>query len=154
MVINSDVNIYGNKLANTASFDVKSKNKLKPYGFSFPVSNKGGGYLKRSSGLELVKNNLKQLLLTNRGERVMLPNYGTNLREYLMEPLDQALFSQIRREIIESISKYARNVNLLKIQIIPGDTPTQSGGHHLFIKLYCQLVEEDNVSFEIKVELF
>lgn len=154
MVINSDSNLYGRPPSKDAIFDAKRKGN-KPYGFVFPLSQTGGGgYLKKGSGVELIKNNLRQLILTTRGERVMLPDFGTNLKKYMMEPMDQALFSQIRREILESFTKYASNVIVNKIQIFPGQTPTFEGGHHLLIKLYCQLREEDAVSFEVKVELF
>ena len=64
---------------------------------------KKGGFLKKCSDIEVVKSSLIQLLLTAKGERLMLPNYGTNLRKYLMEPLDQATFTSIKKEIQQSI---------------------------------------------------
>ena len=71
-----------------------------------------------------------------------------------MEPLDQALLSQIRREILEAVTKYAANVTVTKLQVFPGTSPTFEGGHYVLIKLFCQLKEEDAVTFEVKVELF
>lgn len=154
MVINSDYNLYGRAPVKDSSFDIKRKQN-KPFGFAFPLSQEsGGGYLKKATGIELVKNNLRQLILTTRGERVMLPDFGTNLKNYLMEPLDQALLSQIRREILEAVTKYAANVTVTKLQVFPGTSPTFEGGHYVLIKLFCQLKEEDAVTFEVKVELF
>lgn len=153
MVLNSTSTLYGKGNPKPSSFLAKRKSE-KFYGLKFPFGSlSDGGFLKKSSDLDLIKSALRQLLLTNRGERVMLPNYGTNLRKYLMEPLDQATLSQIRREITESFSKYARDINLLKILIIPGDTETLSGGHHLYIKLYCSLKEQEGISFEINVDI-
>jgi len=152
MATNTNTEVYGVKAPKQALFDVKSKG-LKPTGIRFPITT-DTGYFKKSSGITLVKENLRQLLLTKRGERVMLPNFGTDLRNYLMEPMDQALFSRIKTDIMECMSRYARGVKLLKIQIIPGETPTHSGGHHLKINLFCAIVEEENVTFEVKVDLF
>lgn len=153
MAINTDITTFGKYQPRAASHNTKSKSP-RLFGMAFPFTNQdSGGYLRKASDVELIKNNIKQLILTKRGERVMLPNFGTNLKNYLMEPLDQALFSQIRREILESFTKYAKGVNLNKIQIFPGENSTMSGGHHLYIKLFCSLIDEDQITFEVNVNI-
>tara|TARA_R110000868_G_scaffold13711_7_gene63610 strand:- start:1175 stop:1639 length:465 start_codon:yes stop_codon:yes gene_type:complete len=153
MVLNSNSTIYGRKPAKAISHDIRSKS-LKAYGFNFPIGEtRGSGYLSKSAGIELIKNNLKQLLLTQRGERVMLPMFGTNLKRYLMEPLDETLLNQIKIEILDSFNRYARNISIIKLQVFPGNTATLMGGHYLIIKLFCKLKEEENVTFEVKVDL-
>jgi len=153
MAINSNSNIYGvGVIKNPNNLTKRSIDKL--FGLRFPMGDVDSGtYLKKSSGLNAVKSHLRQLLLTNRGERVMLPAYGTNLRRYLMEPLDQATLSSIKREIFESIRRYAPNVSLDKIQVFPGRTETLEGGHFITIKLFCTLLDEDNINFDINVEI-
>jgi len=153
MALNQEVNLYGINPAKDSSFNTKTKGKSF-YGFNYPISNTDGGkFLKKSSGLELIISNLNQLLTTNRGERVMLPNFGTNLKNYLMEPLDQLLLSQIRQEILESVEAYATNVEVNKIQVFPSDNIDLNGGHALYIKLFCSIKENENLSFEVKVRI-
>lgn len=153
MVLNQEVNLYGIDPSKDSSYAVKSKGQVN-YGFKYPLSNPdGGSFLKKSSGLDLIVSNLQQLLLTTRGERVMLPNFGTNLKNYLMEPLDQILLSQIRKEIIESVQAYATNVEVDKIQIFPVDNADLSGGHAMYINLFCSIKENENLSFEVKVRI-
>jgi phage baseplate assembly protein W len=153
MAINQDINVYGREVPKQATFNSKAKSS-KTYGFAFPFGNiEEGLFLKKSSDIALVKSSLKQLLLTRRGERVMLPNYGTNLKNYLMEPLDQALLSQIRREISESIYKYAPNVNLNLLQVFPLEQASFNGGSVLLIKLFCSIKENENLTFEVNVEI-
>ena len=153
MAINTETNVYGREAPKASNFLTKSKGD-KTYGFKFPFADTNSGlFLKKASDIELIKSNLMQLLLTSRGERVMLPKYGTNLKKYLMEPMDQALLNQIKREISESIYKYASNVNLLKLQVFPLDTSKLSGGQTILIKLFCSLKENDGVGFEVKVEI-
>jgi phage baseplate assembly protein W len=153
MVLNQQTNLYGIEPSKDSSYDAKTKGQ-KPYGFKYPLSNTDGGFfLKKSSGLELTISGLKQLLLTTRGERVMLPNFGTNLKNYLMEPLDQILLSQIRKEIVESVEAYATNVEISKIQIFPIDNIDMSGGHGMYIKLFCNIKENVDLSFEVKVRI-
>ena len=83
----------------------------------------------------------------------MLPNFGTNLKNYLMEPLDQFLLSQIRREISQAIYTYAPNVDLRLIQVFPLEHGGSGGGHSLLIKLVCSIKEDANLGFEVKVEI-
>jgi hypothetical protein len=147
MTINSNVTIYGRIAPNSQKFDVKSK-EAKVIGSRFPIGyDIIGGYFTKSTGVELVKNNLKQLLLTERGERVMLPNFGTGLKKYLMEQMDETLFQLIKSEIIDSINRYARDVELIKIQVLP------KNGNYLSIKLFCKINEPSNTSFNLLVEI-
>lgn len=153
MVLQSNVNFYGTGTPRDPVKLVKSKLN-KRFGFNYPLGDiDSGKFLNKSSGLDLVKGHLRQLLLTNRGERVMLPNYGTNLRKYLMEPLDQATLSQIKREILESFRRYAPNVSVSKIQVFPGNSETPNGSNFITVKLYCILLDTEDIAFDIKLDI-
>lgn len=153
MPLNTTTDIYGLQTPKTSSRLAKAaENKL--YGFKFPfLSLDEGRFLKKASDLDLLKGHLKQLLLTVRGQRVMLPNYGTNLRDYLMEPLDQATLSQIRREILESFSRYAPGIVLTKLQVFPSAQSSGAGSHSLIVKLFCELKAEENVIFDLTLNI-
>ena len=43
----------------------------------------------------LVKQNVKMLILTNPGERVMEPNYGVGIRQFLFENFESDVFARI-----------------------------------------------------------
>ena len=153
MAINQNIEVYGREATKQSLFGTKAKTQ-KTYGLAFPFGDiEDGTFLKKSSDVQLIKSSLRQLLLTRRGERVMLPNYGTNLKNYLMEPLDQALLSQIKREISESIYKYAPNVNLNLLQVFPLDQASFNGGNVLLIKLFCSIKDTENLIFEVDVEI-
>lgn len=154
MAINSNTSLYGVAPSKQIANTIKSK-KVKFLGFKFPFGDTDSGeFLMKSSDEDLIRGNLRQLLLTRRGERVMLPKFGTNIHKYLMEPMDQVLFSQIRSEIEESIYKYAKNVIVEKIQIIPLEENTSiNGGYAIRINLFCRIAEDFATSFEVKVEI-
>lgn len=153
MALNTNTDFYGVGVAKTSARLTRAQeNKL--YGFKFPfLSLSDGFFLKKSSDLDLLKGHLKQLLLTVKGQRVMLPNYGTNLRNYLMEPLDQATLSQIRREILESFSRYAPGISLTKLQVFPSGQSSGNGSHTLIIKLFCELRAEENINFDLTLNI-
>ena len=49
-------------------------------GLELPLTHTQEGYFKRTkTALEQAKSNIKNLLLTNKGERLGNPNFGTNL---------------------------------------------------------------------------
>lgn len=72
-----------------------------------------GLYNMNKTALDSIKQNLKMLLLTNPGERMMLPDYGVGLKKYLFEQKDEYIASKIENKITEQISKY---LNIVKIE--------------------------------------
>jgi phage baseplate assembly protein W len=58
-----------------------------PLGIKLPYRKGSGGYFVQThSDMERALTNLKMLLMTARGERPMMPTYGSELREILFEP--------------------------------------------------------------------
>jgi hypothetical protein len=110
-----------------------------------------GGYFQKCSGLALIKNNLRQLLLTEKGERVMLPDYGLSLRKYVFEPLDEVTYFLIKTDILKTLYKYFRVVKVLTVAV--GSTEQQSDRGELIIKLTLQLVNDDKDIFDIEVNI-
>ena len=61
---------------------------------------------------ENVQQNFKNLMLTNPGERVMLPNFGAGIRQLLFEPISEDLFSKVRSRIFNQVRTYMPFVNI------------------------------------------
>jgi phage baseplate assembly protein W len=154
MAINKNVNIYGRENTNPAALTSAKSKAVKSYGIRFPFGLlEDGLFLKKSSDLELIKSNLRQLILTKKGERVMLPEFGTNIKEYLMEPLDPFTLNQIRLELLEAIYRYAPDVQVDKIQVFAGGESAKDSSNGLNINLFCSIKENVGLQFEVKVEL-
>lgn len=149
MVYNSETKVFG--VPNTKEANSRSASKVqKFYGLGFPIGwNTAGGYFSKMSGLELIKRNITQLIRTTRGERFMLPLFGTNLKRYLFEPKDQFLFSKIKKEIAETIQRYAPYVELVKVEVTSTSANQYTSG--LDIKLYCKVRDEDDVFIEVNL---
>lgn len=81
-------------------------NKNVGIGVVLPIARGNTGYFAQSyTSVEQVKSNLKNLLLTNRKERLMHPNFGSGLRELLFSQNTKDLESRIENEI-ETNVKY------------------------------------------------
>ena len=122
-------------------------------GLSFPIG-KGkvaGGFFKKKTGKNLIKDAVSQLLRTERGERVMLPKFGCNLRKFLFQPLTEELFEAIKHEIMYSIDKYIVGARLKKLLVFPFGELGPAGGNSLKVVLVMELVEEDLTMFDVEV---
>jgi phage baseplate assembly protein W len=65
-------------------------------------------------------------LLTRKGSRYYLPDFGTRLYEFVFEPFDGLTFSAIEADIRDSIQKYMPNLLVNKITIEPADPANES----------------------------
>jgi phage baseplate assembly protein W len=72
--------------------------------------------------LEQAGHNIKNLLLTAKGERVMQPDFGSDLRALLFEQADENIEERIEETILESISTWLPYISVEKIDIIEDET--------------------------------
>jgi phage baseplate assembly protein W len=66
-----------------------------------------------------IKSDLIHLILTRKGSRYFLPDFGTRLYEYIFEPFDGLTFSAIETDIRDSVGKYLPNLILNSISVEP-----------------------------------
>ena len=69
--------------------------------------------IKTYEGLAL--QNLKMLILTNPGERIMDPNFGVGLRKFLFEQNDSLTYGQIEGKIRNQIRTYLPYIKVFRI---------------------------------------
>jgi len=84
-----------------------------------PILPKDGGYPNPSQWLwntgediEILASSVKMLLTTAKGERVMQPEYGTNLKLILFELETTGIESMVQQEIIDATTKWEPRVTL------------------------------------------
>lgn len=93
--------------------------RKKTYGVNFPFyDSNNGDFLQLTPTIEAqVKSDLIHLLLTRKGSRYFLPDFGTNLYQYIFEPLDEVVIQKIEDEINNAVEKYIPNLEINKINI-------------------------------------
>ena len=101
------------------------ENDLNPdifIGLKLPFNrDKSGLFGRTQTTLEQAGSNIKNLLLTAKGERVMQPNFGSRLSELLFEQYTEDLSSRIQEEIQEAISTWLPYINIASVNIIQSD---------------------------------
>jgi len=81
--------------------------------------NKPSVFTSTFSTKEQIKSNLLNLLLTDIGERVMNPAFGTNLRRFLFEGITEINIEDLKINLLNSISIYIPEITVSNITITP-----------------------------------
>jgi len=86
--------------------------KTRYINIDFPFKDsKKGFYLKlNQTDRDAIRADLLHLLLTNKGERLYLPDFGSDLRKFIFEPNDSITHDDIKKSLNDSISRYIPNL--------------------------------------------
>ena len=98
------------------------------YGIDFPFRDSlEGKFLKMTGTPEReIRADLIHLLLTKKGSRYYLPDFGTRLYQYIFDQNDAVTFGLIESEIRDSVKKYIPNLDLTSIVVVSAeDDPDQ-----------------------------
>lgn len=98
------------------------------YGIKFPfIDSTRGDYLQLTEfQSEQVRSDLIHLLLTRKGSRYYLPEFGTRLYEFIFEPNDGLTFQAIESDIRDSINQFMPNLLVNQITIEPAEQSMES----------------------------
>jgi len=93
----------------------------KTYGINFPFQDsKEGKYLSLSQTAdEEIRTDLLHLILTRKGSRYYLPDFGTRIYEFIFEPMDGTSFEAIKSDIENAVETYIPNLTINEITITP-----------------------------------
>jgi len=78
--------------------------------FPFKDSDKGFYLNLNQTSRDAIRADLLHLLLTNKGERLYLPDFGSDLKKYIFEPNDSITHEEIRDNLNDTIKKYIPNL--------------------------------------------
>ena len=93
-----------------STFDI---NKNQTIGLAFPIINEGQ-FTRTTNFSDQVKANIINVLLTERGERPMQPDFGVGLKKLLFENIENA--DEIKPEIESQLEIYVPDIELLEIE--------------------------------------
>jgi phage baseplate assembly protein W len=95
--------------------------------FAFPFAiDPGSGQAAQTSYPDHVDQMIRQVLLTDPGERVCLPQFGAGLRRLLFAPLSAQLQASTQLIVTQALNTYLGNQ--ITVQSVTVDTPEISGG--------------------------
>lgn len=86
-------------------------------GAPYPIVRHPRGLLRTQKGMNQIKSDLLVLLLTEPGERVMLPEFGTPLKKFLFEPNTASLVDSVKDTIASSIKMWEPRIAVSQIEV-------------------------------------
>ena len=95
--------------------------------FAFPFAiDAASGQAARASYQDHVEQMIRQVLLTDPGERVCLPTFGAGLRRLLFSPLTAQLQASTQMIVTQSLNAWLGDQ--ITVQSVTVDTPVSSPG--------------------------
>jgi phage baseplate assembly protein W len=85
-----------------------------------------------------IKSDLMHLLLTRKGERLYLPDFGTDLLKYIFEFNDGETRNDISRELNETVKKYIPNLIINSVDV----TESKDSEHAVVVRIDYTVTEE------------
>ena len=117
------------------------------------------GYALTKNFKQVAQQNLKMLILTNPGERIMIPEFGVGIKTYLFENATQITFDTIEEKIRQQVRIYLPYITIDAINFLsekndfsesPIEPSSLSNYVHLQIKYRIpSLFISDTLSLEI-----
>lgn len=103
------------------------------YGIQFPFNDsREGKYLELTQQSDSeVRTDLVHLILTRKGSRYFLPDFGTRLYEYIFEPMDGPTFSDIQAEIREAAEEYLPGITINNIEVTDASMVDENLGTYI-----------------------
>jgi len=84
-------------------------------GLALPIQISNVAFRQNYTEIEQLKSNIKNLLLTKRGERLMNPFFGTGVETLLFEQITDDFEDRVQEIITNSVERYIPNINIDEI---------------------------------------
>lgn len=97
---------------------------------------------------DALKNNMINWFLTNKGERLLNPQFGGNLRQFIFEQLVQGTLESIEEEVQQQLSNYFPGV-IVEELLVTQDQLTQTVNINLTYTLQGYNIQ-DNLEIEFE----
>ena len=111
-----------------------------------------GWFASTSTTIEAVKNNIRNLLSTNQGERLMQPRIGINLREILFEQVNEENIVGIQNSILDTFKFWLPFVEVRNIELLTTNDDTTIHSNEIRIKILFNLRQDPNTLDSITID--
>lgn len=113
---------------------------------ALPFGNDIASYFKPKKDIDVLKSSLMCIILTATGERVMEPNYGTQLPRMPFEPIESiGVDETLRNELALAIQTYDPRLELQQVKV-----DVNNDNNSMFIHIIAQDKQDpDKKSFDV-----
>lgn len=94
-------------------------------GWSFPIKINAKGGLDWSSGPDRIRTAIWIIISTSLGERLMRPQFGAGIKDYVFEPNSELVRAQLQSAIRKALVQWEPRIDLVAVRVDPSPDPTQ-----------------------------
>ena len=94
------------------------------FGIKYPfiADNKRYFYVAANESVaEKVRSQLMHIIFTPKGQRIRLPEFGTDLIKYIFDQNDEITWESVKTEVSESVTRWATNITLRNISVVKSE---------------------------------
>ena len=116
-------------------------------GIDLPIrrgDEKDGWFASTDTTIEAVKNNIRNLLQTEEGERFFQPNLGIGLRKLLFENITQENLFDVQDAILDKFEFWLPFVQVRDIKVFNRDNTTDVGPNEIRVKIDFNIKQDPN----------
>tara|TARA_R110000851_G_scaffold80071_1_gene176352 strand:- start:578 stop:1069 length:492 start_codon:yes stop_codon:yes gene_type:complete len=111
-----------------------------------------GFFATTSTTIEAVKNNIRNLLQTNEGERLFQPDLGVGLRKLLFEHITDENLIGVQDSILDKMNFWLPFVEVRDIQVLSRDNTTDIGANEIRVKILFNIKQDPNTLDSITLD--
>ena len=94
-------------------------------GWKFPIKVNAKGGLTYSSGPERIQDAIWIILSTSLGERLMLPDFGAGVNDYVFQDNSDVIRTRLQTVISQALVEWEPRIELQNVNVSQGDEPSQ-----------------------------
>lgn len=89
-------------------------------GWKFPVQvDRTTGRIKTSAYEEDIREAIRIIIMTRKGERMMEPGFGCGVWDYVFDTMNLSSLSRMEQEIREALIRWEPRISEIKVQVVP-----------------------------------
>ena len=93
-------------------------------GWSFPVTADSAGEIRTVAGEADIEQAIRLILETSPGERVMRPEFGCGIHDYVFETINTTMKTRITNEVTDALQRWEPRVEVLDVDAELADRAT------------------------------
>jgi len=86
-------------------------------GVALPWGSTVKSFIEPKNNKQVIKTSVLFIILTNLGERCMMPEFGSPLMQYLFDPRDESMIGSIKQAVIDAISRWEDRVEVIELDV-------------------------------------
>lgn len=86
-------------------------------GWAFPPQLEADGSVAEAVYEEDIRQAIRIIIFTNPGERVMRPDFGAGLNQFVFEPVNTTTMARVEQRVRESLIAWEARIDILEVEV-------------------------------------